>query len=161
MSKLSVLKRNISLTLMGDALLQSLAELRWKWFFFIKCDGSYKKKKNFCKYSNIPLLCRGAVWLLGSKPAVYLFHYCKDPETWRRKSWSASKHLASLKGMKDTLLRKLGSESQTVQITLLGFTGKYSVHYHWATFSIQKQITFHCSALNEKLQCIVFRAAHS
>lgn len=58
-----------------------------------------------------------------------LFSYGEDPakSVWR-KSWSASRHFVRLKGMRDTLLWKLGWAPQTVQITLLSSNGKYPAH---------------------------------
>ncbi len=112
-------------------------------------------KKYF--FINVLTLLCSAVGLAGcwglSQPRT--FPFCKDRgKTLWRKSWSASKHLAKLKGMRDPLLWKLGWAPQTVQIALLGSTGKYPAYYHGDSVSIWKQLTiFH--SFNGKLQRIV------
>lgn len=101
------------------------------------------KKKTFLKdIWVINLFCSGTFWLLGSRPAECLFFHRKySAESLWRMSWSASKHLARLAGMRDILLWKLGWAPQTVQNTPLSFSGRYPFLYHWASVSVRKQIS--------------------
>lgn len=142
---MSALKRRISVKVTV-----CYKTLTHNWNYFLS-KGVYHKILR-----NMHILLCSAVGLSGcwglSQPSTFFLPQRSWKALWR-KSWFASKHLARLKGMRDSLLWKLGWAPETVQNTLLGSTGKYSVLYHWASVSIWKQLTIFCS-FNGKLQCI-------